>query len=345
MLVSAVALTAGTVVLGAESQPFAPAEKERHFSELHMLTDGAENAEAYFSRDGRHLVFQSSRPPYACDQIYTMPVTGGAPELISTGKGRTTCAYFAGPEDRYVIYATTALADAECPPPADQSQGYVWAVYPEYDIVRYEPATKELVRLTSAPGYDAEATLSPDGGTILFTSDRDGDLDLYTMDLEGGNVHRLTDTPGYDGGAFFSADGKRIVYRGHHPTEEKELANYRELLARGLVRPTLMEIWVMDADGSNKTQVTNLGCASFAPFFDPSGEKIIFSSNYPEPRGREFDLWLVNVDGSGLEQVTFAPGFDGFPMWAPDGRTFVFCSNRHDAKPGETNVFVTQWRD
>ena len=165
------------------------------------------------------------------------------------------------------------------------------------------------------------------------------------MDLEGGNVHRLTDTPGYDGGAFYSADGKRIVYRGHHPTEEKALAGYRDLLAQGLVRPSLMEIWVMDADGTNQRQVTNLGCASFAPFFHPSGDKIIFSSNYPAPRGREFDLWLVNVDGSGLEQVTFTPEFDGFPMWAPDGQTFVFCSNRHNGKPGETNVFVTQWRE
>ncbi len=345
MMVSAVALAAGTFVFGAEPRSFSPAEQERHFSGLQMLTDGAENAEAYFSRDGRHLVFQSNRPPYACDQIYTVPVTGGPPELVSTGTGRTTCAYFAAPDDRYIIYATTALADAACPPPPDQSQGYVWAIYPEYDIVRYDPETEDLVRLTSTPGYDAEATLSPDGRTILFTSVRDGDLDLYTMDLEGGNVRRLTTTPGYDGGAFYSADGKRIVYRGHHPTEEKALANYRDLLAQGLVRPSLMEIWVMDADGSNQRQVTKLGCASFAPFFHPSGEKIIFSSNHPAPRGREFDLWLVNVDGTGLEQVTFTPEFDGFPMWSPDGRTFVFCSNRHNTNPGETNIFVTQWRD
>ncbi len=345
MMVSAVALTAGTFVYGAEPPIVHPSEKERHFAELQMLTNGAENAEAYFSRDGRHLVYQSNQPPYACDQIYTIPVTGGAPELVSTGTGRTTCAYFAAPDDRYIIYATTALADAACPPPPDQSQGYVWAIYPDYDIVRYDLATEDLVRLTSTPGYDAEATLSPDGRTILFTSVRDGDLDLYTMDLDGGNVRRLTKTPGYDGGAFYSADGKRIVYRGHHPTEEKALAGYRDLLAQGLVRPSLMEIWVMDADGSNQRQVTSLGCASFAPFFHPSGEKIIFSSNHPEPRGREFDLWLVNVDGSGLEQVTFTPEFDGFPMWAPDGRTFVFCSNRHNAKPGETNVFVTQWRE
>lgn len=345
MTVSVAFLAAGTVVFAAAPRTHQPAEQERHFGELKMLSDGAENAEAYFSRDGRRLVFQSNREPYGCDQIYTLPVGGGEAALISTGKGRTTCAYFAGADDRYIIYATTALADAACPPPPDQSQGYVWAIYPDYDIVRLDTQTQELVRLTTTPGYDAEATLSPDGNTILFTSVRDGDLDLYTMDLDGKNVRRLTTTPGYDGGAFFSADGKKIVYRGHHPTEAAPLAAYRDLLAKGLVRPSLMEIWVMDADGQNQRQVTNLGCASFAPFFHPSGEKIIFSSNAPSPRGREFDLWLVNVDGTGLEQVTFTPEFDGFPMWAPDGKTFVFCSNRHNGKAGETNIFVTEWRD
>jgi TolB protein len=345
MMVSAAALATGTFVSGAEPRSFPPAEKERHFGELEMLTDGNENAEAYFSRDGKRLSFQSNRPPYGCDQIYAMPVAGGPAELVSTGAGRTTCAYYAGPDDRYIIYATTALADAACPPEPDHSHGYVWAVYPQYDIVRLDVKSRDLVRLTSTPGYDAEATLSPDGRTILFTSDRDGDLDLYTMDLDGGNVRRLTTTPGYDGGAFFSPDGKKIVYRGDHPADEAKLAAYRDLLAKGLVRPSLMEIWVMDADGGNQKQVTNLGCASFAPFFHPSGEKIIFSSNYPDPRGREFEIWLVNLDGTGLEQVTFSPEFDGFPIWSPDDSTFVFCSNRHNGKPGETNVFVTKWRD
>jgi TolB protein len=322
----------------------APDPRETHLGELVMLTDGGENAEAYFSYDGRRLVFQTTREPFGCDQIMTMPVAGGEPRLVSTGRGRTTCAYFTG-DDRRVLFASTHLADADCPPRPDMSRGYVWPLYPGFDIFSLELATDELTRITATDGYDAEATVSPDGSRVVFTSVRDGDLDIYSMDPDGGNVRRLTDTPGYDGGPFFSPDGRRIVYRAHHPTDPEELADYRALLADHKVRPSRMEIWVMDADGGNQRQVTALGCASFAPFFHPSGERIIFSSNHPEPGSREFDLWLVNLDGSGLERVTFSGGFDGFPMWAPDGETFVFCSNRHNSRRGETNVFVTRWRD
>lgn len=350
-LVAGLCLAGASVALAGAGDPaalprdYAPEPAERHFSTLHMLTDGGENAEAYFSRRGDRLVFQSDRAPFACDQIYVLPVAGGTPRLVSTGRGRTTCAYFAGPDDRYIIYSSTHGVDPDCPPPPDRSHGYVWAIYDSYDIYRLDTETGELRRLTDTPGYDAEATVSPDGRTIVFTSVRDGDLDLYTMDLEGENVRRLTATPGYDGGAFFSPDGRRICYRAHHPSAPEELAEYRRLLAAALVRPTELEIFVMNADGGGRRQVTQLGCASFAPFFHPSGERIIFSSNYPDPRGREFELWLVDLDGGHLEQVTDSGGFDGFPMWAPDGETFVFASNRHDSRPGETNIFVTRWRE
>ena len=322
----------------------APHPRERHLGELRMLTDGAENAEAYWSRDGQRLVFQSNRPPYGCDQIYTIAADGGPLTLVSTGEGRTTCAYFAGPDDRYIVYSSTHLGDADCPPPPDRSQGYVWPIYDTYDVFRLDTRTGELARLTTEPGYDAEATLSPDGRTIVFTSVRDGDLDIYTMDLDGRNVRRLTDTPGYDGGPFFSPDGSMIVYRARHP-EGEELADFQRLLDQDLVRPGQLEVWVMNADGSGQRAVTDLGCASFAPFFHPSGEKILFSTNYPDPRSREFDIWMVNLDGSGLERVTWTEGFDGFPMFSPDGRQLVFGSNRHNSEPGETNIFVTEWRD
>ena len=353
VLLTAGSLSIGTPAIGGtEAEDMAgdlprhhdPAPEESHLGPLSMLTDGAENAEAYFSYDSQQLVFQSNRPPYGCDQIYTFPVTGGEPELVSTGQGRTTCAYFTA-DDRYVVYASTHLADPDCPPPADMSEGYVWPLYEGYDIFRLDRKTGELAALTDTPGYDAEATLSPDGKTIVFTSVRDGDLDIYSMDVNGQNVRRLTDTPGYDGGPFFSPDGKQIVYRCHHPTDPAQLADYRRLLDQHLVQPSLMEVWVMNADGSQRRQVTRLGCASFAPFFHPSGRKIIFATNYPDPRGREFDLWLVDVDGQNLERVTFTPGFDGFAMWAPDGKQFVFCSNRHNSQRGETNIFVTEWRD
>jgi len=322
----------------------APDPREAHFGPLLMLTDGAENAEAYWSRDGEELVLQSNRPPFGCDQIYTVPASGGELELVSTGEGRTTCAYFAGPDDRYIVYSSTHLGDADCPPPPDMSRGYVWPIYASYDVFRHDRQTGELKRLTDAPGYDAEATLSPDGRTIVFFFDGAAAPEIYTMDLDGGDVRRLTTTPGYDGGPFFSPDGKQIVYRAHHPAGD-ELADYRSLLAQDLVRPGRLEVWVMNADGSGQRQVTDLGCASFAPFFHPSGEKIIFSTNYPDVRSREFDLWLIGTDGTGLERVTWTEGFDGFPMFSPDGTRLVFGSNRHNSEPGETNVFVTQWRD
>jgi Tol biopolymer transport system component len=321
-----------------------PDARERHFGELRMLTDGGENAEAYFSFDGRALVLQSTRTPYGCDQIFTIPTAGGEPRLVSTGTGRTTCAYFL-PGDQQIIYSSTHLGGADCPAVPDHSRGYVWPIYESYDIFRANADGSGVVRVTDTPGYDAEATVSPRGDRIVFTSLRDGDLDIYSMNLDGSGVVRLTDELGYDGGPFFSPDGGSIVYRAHHPTEPAAIQDYTSLLRDGLIRPSKLEIWVMDADGGDKRQVTSLGAASFAPFFHPAGDRIIFSSNSGDPSGREFELYLVALDGSGLEQVTFSGGFDGFPMFAPDGETFVFCSNRHNSKPGETNVFVTTWVD
>jgi Tol biopolymer transport system component len=323
---------------------FDPDPREVHFSELRMLTDGGENAEAYFSFDGSRLVFQSTRPPFGCDQIFVMDLTGSEPQLASTGQGRTTCAYFLPGDDR-ILYSSTHLGNLECPPKPDFSRGYVWPIDPDYDVFTANPDGSDVVRLTDAPGYDAEATVSPRGDRIVFTSMRDGDLDIYSMNIDGSDVTRLTDEIGYDGGPFYSPDGTKIVYRARHPSDPEEIEDYQSLLNDGLIRPSKLEVWVMDADGTDKRQITDLGVAAFGPFFHPSGERIIFSSNYGDPAGREFNLFMVNLDGSGLEQITFTEGFDGFPMWAPDGSTFVFCSNRHNSKEGETNVFVTTWRE
>lgn len=321
-----------------------PDPREVHLADLTMLTDDGENAEAYFSFDGRQLIFQARFGPWPCDQIFTMDSTGSSPKLVSTGSGRTTCSYFY-PDGKHILYSSTHLSSPECPPPPDMSRGYVWPVHAAYEIVRAAADGSDVVNLSNSPGYDAEATISPKGDRIVFTSSRDGDLDIYTMNLDGTDVRRLTDQLGYDGGPFFSPDGSKIVYRANHPTDPAEVADYTSLLAEGLIRPGQLEIWVMDADGSNKHQVTELGAASFAPYFHPSGEKIIFSSNHGQENPREFDLWMVDVDGSHLERVTYAAGFDGFPMWSPDGRRFVFCSNRHDRTPGETNVFVAEWQE
>lgn len=320
-----------------------PFPGERHLKNIRQLTFGGENAEAYFSPDGQWLVFQATRDSFACDQIFRMTTAGEELQRISTGRGRTTCAYFLAGGER-ILYASTHLADPACPPRPDYSRGYVWPIYAGYDLFTCALDGSDLRRLTETPGYDAEATVGPHG-TILFTSMRDGDLELYTMSPDGSNMRRLTQEVGYDGGAFFFADGRRIVYRAHHPGEPEALADYQELLGQGLIRPTTLELWIMNADGSEKRQITRNGKANFCPFPHPSGERIIFASNMDDPKGRIFELYLVNIDGSGLERVTHNPTFDGFPMWSSDGRQLVWCSNRGSAGTHETNVFIADWVD
>jgi len=316
---------------------------ERHLRNVRQLTFGGENAEAYFSGNGRKLIFQSKSGGFGCDQIFTMNAAdGSARRLVSTGDGATTCSYIF-PSGKRVLYASTHLASRECPAPPDRSRGYVWAIHPGFDIFTARPDATDVRRLTATPGYDAEGTMSVDGKRIVFTSMRNGDLDIYTMDADGRNVRRLTNELGYDGGPFFSRDGKRIVYRAYHPQTTGEIARYKKLLAENVIEPTVFELWVMDADGGNKRRVTNLGVASFAPYFTPDGQRIIFSSNHPDRRGRNFDLYLVNTDGSGLERVTHHESFDGFPMFSPDGKRLVFASNRNARQRGDTNVFIADW--
>ncbi len=314
---------------------------ERHLANVRQLSFGGENAEAYWSFDGKLLVFQSTRDGAPCDQQYVMDADGSKVRRVSNGKGRTTCGYFF-PDGSRILFSSTHEADAACPPQPDMSMGYVWPLS-DYQIFTARPDGSDLRVLAPSPGkYTAEATVSKDGW-IVFTSTRDGDLDMYKMKLDGSGLTRLTSEPGYDGGAFFSADGKRIVYRASRPAPGKEMDDYLALLARKLVRPSKLEIMTMDADGSNVRQVTKLGAGSFAPFFLPDGKRIIFSSNAGDPKARNFDLFLVNDDGTGLERVTTYEGFDGFPMFSPDGRKLVFASNRNGAKRGETNLFVADW--
>ncbi|HKK07513.1 MAG TPA: hypothetical protein VKA44_01365 [Gemmatimonadota bacterium] len=321
--------------------PVRPEPGEAHLADLRMLTFEGQNAEAYFSPDDRRLIFQATPRGAGCDQIYVMDVDGRGRRRISSGSGRTTCAYFF-PDGSRILYATTERSSPECPPRPDYGRGYVWPLY-EYDIVTADPDGTDVRLLTGEPGYDAEATISEDGSRIVFTSVRDGDLEIYAMDADGGNVRRLTHEPGYDGGAFFAPDGSKIVYRAYHPSDSAGLADYRALLAEGLVRPTVMELWVMNADGSGKRQITHNGAANFAPYFHPDGRRIIFASNMRDPTSRDFDLYLIGVDGSGLERVTTHPEFDGFPMFSHDGRRLVFESNRRGRRPGETNVFIADW--
>jgi Tol biopolymer transport system component len=350
---AAAALTAAALtclVAPAVSSQSAPGESKLHdgrevqLSGVRQLTFGGENAEAYWSPDGRELIFQSTRDAYACDQIFKVAVDGKTPaHLLSSGKGRTTCAYFAFPSADRIYYASTHRSGDACPPVPDRSKGYVWPIYSTYEIYSAKPDGSDPVRLTDNQAYDAEATVCPKDGTILFTSSRDGDLDLYTMKPDGTGVKRLTTEPGYDGGAFFSNDCSQIVWRASRPRPGQELEDFKGLLSQGLVRPSKLEIYVANADGSNARQITYLDAASFAPSFFPDGKRILFSSNTGDPKGREFDIWAINTDGTGLERVTYAPGFDGFPLFSPDGKTLAFASNRNQGKPGETDVYVATW--
>ncbi len=315
---------------------------EKHLRNVRQLTFGGENAEAYFNGDGSLLSFQSKRDGRECDQIYTMRADGSDVRMVSTGGGATTCSYIF-PNGKRLLYASTHGAAKECPPRPDYSKGYVWPIRKTFDIYTARPDGSDLKQLTSTDGYDAEATISTDGRHIVFTSLRSGDLDLYAMDADGRNVKRLTTDLGYDGGAFYSRDGKQIVYRAYHPQTPEQIARYKQKLTEGLIEPTVFELWVMDADGRNKRQVTHLGAASFAPYFFPDARRIIFASNVNDPKGRNFDLYSVNTDGTGLEQITFNDSFDGFPMFSPDGKKLVFASNRHGAVKGDTNVFIADW--
>lgn len=319
-------------------------EGENHLSNIRMLTDSGENAEAYLSFDESKLIFQSTTGDMKCDQIFTMNIDGSDKQMVSTGKGRTTCAYFL-PGDDKIIYASTHLADEECPTPPDRAKGYVWQLYKSFDIFSANADGSDLSRLTFSDGYDAEATVSPKGDKIVFTSTRDGDPEIYVMDIDGSNQKRLTFEKGYDGGAFFSLDGSKIVFRASRPKTEEELKDYQELADDGLFRPTVLELYVMNADGSDIKQITNFGKASFAPFFFPDGEKIIFSSNVNSESGRDFDLYMINADGTGFEQITFNKTFDGFPMFTRDGKQLIFCSNRFNKNEGDTNVFIADWTD
>jgi TolB protein len=323
---------------------------EKHLKNLKQLTFGGDNAEAYWSFDSKKIVFQSNNPAWdlKCDQIFFTSVEEDVknrkPQMLSTGQGRTTCAYFL-PGDRAIVYASTHLGGTECPKDPERKPGgkYLWPIYDTYDIFVSDLKGNIKKQLTSVKGYDAEATVSPKGDKIVFTSTRNGDLDLYTMNIDGSNVKQITHELGYDGGAFFSPDGKKIVFRASRPKTDEQKKEYQDYLEQGLVAPTEMEIYTCNADGSNLKQITNLGKANWAPFYHPSGKKILFSSNHKGTRGFQFNIFMMNEDGSGLEQITYDGVFDSFPMFSPDGKKLIFSSNRNNGGTRNTNLFVADW--
>jgi Tol biopolymer transport system component len=347
----AIAATAFVAAFACARQPTVetlPAEPgETRLSNLRQLTTGGENAEAYFSPDGQWITFQSTRDGRTCDQQYVMRVDGSDLQRISNGLGKTTCGWFLPGGDR-LLFASSHAHDSTCPPRPDPSAGYVWPL-DRFDIYSVNRDGSDLRRITNYDVYTAEGVISPDGKKVVFTSLKDGDLEIYTMNVDGTDVRRLTYTPGYDGGPWWSPDGTKIVYRAHHPADSAQLADHQRLLAQRMVRPSRVELFVMNADGSDQRQITQLGGANFGPSWTPDGKQLIFSSNHKTPRGGNFDLFLVDASASmagpdQVEQITFSDVFDGFPMFSPDGRKLIWASNRHAAKPTDTNIFVADWR-
>ncbi len=314
-----------------------------HLDNIRQLTFGGQNAEAYWSPDGKRLIFQSTRDDLKCDQIFIMNADGSNVHMVSTGKGTTTCGYFL-PGNKRILYASTHEASEACPPPADRSKGYVWAVYPGFDIYLATDDGKIVKKLTDAPGYDAEATVNFKTGKVIYTSLQSGDLDLWEMKTDGSGKKQVTASPGYDGGAVFSHDGKKIVWRAGHPGTPELLQKYKDLLADNLTSPMKMELFVADADGTHTRQITDFGCASFAPTFTPDDRKILFSSNKHNCDGRKFELYTINPDGTGLEQVTNFGGFTSFAEFSPDGKKLVFASDRDARQRYEFNIFTADWK-
>ena len=349
----------------AQTQPDSalvdPAPGEKHLTNIRQLTFGGENAEAYLNSECTKLVWQAKVPGYPDDQIFEMNLDGSGKRLISTGKGRCTCSYFT-PDGKWIYFSSTHATQPEGQPPLDYSKGYVWMVNPHFSMYRRladatpmdsegprgtedrDGAIKFETVVKKRNAYVAETTIAPNGQFMVWTSDYQGDLEIYRSDLSGKHIKRLTNWVGYDGGPFVSWDSTKIVYRRDTLQNDAEVKDYKDLLKEHLIRPSKLEIWIMDADGHNMKRVTNLGCASFAPFLAPDNQHIIFSSNYGDPQGREFELYMINVDGTGLEKITTAPGFDGFPMFTKDGKQLVWCSNRNGKQPHETNVFIADWK-
>jgi TolB protein len=318
-------------------------QSSKHLANLKQLTSAGQNAEAYWSPDSKRLIFQSTRDGRECDQQYIMNADGSNQHLVSTGKGVTTCGYFL-PDNKHIIYASTHEASPACPAPADRSKGYVWAVYPGFDIYLATDDGKIEKKLTDAPGYDAEGTINFKTQKITYTSLASGDLDLWSMNLDGSAKKRITTGEGYDGGSVFSRDGKMMVWRANHPDTPEKLKTYRDLIKENLTSPMKMELYTANADGSNQKQITNYGCASFAPTFTPDGKKILFSSNKNKCDSRDFELFLVNVDGTGLEQVTDYAGFTSFPEFSPDGKKLVFVTSYQAKGNYEFNIFTADWK-
>lgn len=320
-----------------------PLPGETHFGHVWQLTSGGTHAEAYFSPDGRRLVLQGVRTGDAADQIYILDLATGDSKRVSTGGGKCTCAYFL--QDGRFVYSSTHHHGKEPPPKPDRSKGYVWSLYNTYDVFLADPRDGSLKQLTDNDGYDAEATVAPDGHTLVFTSHRDNDVSLYAMQADGSGLRRVTTRHGYAGGAFFTANGAWLVYRSFYPRNDAEKEEFERLLRERTLHPVNLELYRCRPDGSEETAITQNGKVNFAPFPLRDSNRVIFTSDLESTKRGEYGMYLINMDGTGLTRLTRHDGFDGFPCFSPDGKYLVWISDRNAKQPHELNVFMAEWKE
>jgi Tol biopolymer transport system component len=346
IVLSAVAL----VSAGLASQVIPDSQERAFLSRVRRLTvEGRRAGEGYWAPDGRRLVFQSEREPgNPFYQIYALDMATGESKRISPGTGKTTCAFFRPGTDQ-ILFASThhdprskALQQEELDFRASgKERRYAWDYDPEFEIYAHAEKTGQLTRLTTARGYDAEASYSPDGQWIAFSSMRDGygralsgaeqkqlEIDpsyfgeIYIMRADGSGQKRLTNVAGYDGGPFFSPDGTRIIWRRFD--EQGLIAN----------------VWTMKLDGTDQKQVTDFGSMSWAPYIHPSGQYILFASN--KLGFENFEVFMVDINGAREPvRITYADGFDGLPVPSPDGRRIAWTSSRAGGREGQ--IFLAEW--
>jgi len=349
-LIAAGAIAAAAMAAVSADKPGAVYQEQDFLTDIRQLTtEGRRAGEGYWSPDGKRIVFQSEREPgNPFYQIYVLDLASGRTTRISTGTGKTTCAFFRPASDEILFASTHAdpeskkLQEQELALRASGAQRrYAWDFDPEMEIYAYSESNGTLKRLTTARGYDAEGAYSPDGQWIVFSSNREAynrslskaeqrllDKDashfaeIYIMRADGTDVRRLTHTPGYDGGPFFTHDGKRIVWR------------------RFDAEGRSADIYTMRPDGSDVKRLTDFGAVSWAPYEHPSGQYVIFASN---KLGHDnFELFMVDVEGAKEPvQVTYSAGFDGLPVPSPDGRRLAWTSSRSGAGAGQ--IFLADW--
>ena len=322
---------------------------DKYMFNLTQLTFDGDNGEAYFSSDGKQLIYQSNRGGVSCDKIWIMNIDGSNPHRVSPSHGAHTCSFFV-PGHEFIVFASTSHLEGDCPPrpniPAHIR--YAWPLHP-YSIFRANRDGSNMVRLTQNLQYDAEPIVSSDGKKIVFGSQRENNFDVYLMNSDGTGLKRLTDTFGYDGGPWFSPDGTKIVWRAWHPQTDQEKAQWRENMQSNYITATPLDLWVMNTDGTNKTRLTNNGATNWAPSWHPDGKRIIFSSNMDDwnekyqSYGHNFEIYLLFIESGKLERLTFNKVFDSFPMFSPDGNKIVFGSNRNAKNPRSTDIFIADW--